>query len=365
MRENQEFRPTEEVRAPGAVPAIGLFSPSEVSQWVLSEELKPAVTRRRGRLLWLGLALLAFAVAIPVMAAIFAPYVYAELYSFEEPHSIVSAGTPTLAKGEMVDDYWAVEKLDDATFAIGEPRYYQGNYVYLLLGKKRALLFDSGSGTRDISHVVAELTKLPVTVIPSHLHYDHLGGIEPFSSVAMIDIPETRAAVTDGRLQVGRYGYLGFIDGREPPYVRVTEWLKPDTRIDLGGRVVQLLHTPGHTPESASLYDPATHRLFSGDFIYPTTLYASLPGGSLSDYQRSASRLLGILPADTRIWAAHCCRIGEKAAAPWLTMADMHDLDRTLRDVRAGRAESAGFYPRMFMVDHQLTLATGFPWNNR
>lgn len=365
MLENQDFRPAQDSRTPASLPAIDLLSPSEVSQWVLEEDLKPLVTQKQTLLRWLALSLLAIAVAIPIMAAIFAPYVYAELYSVEEPHAVVAAGSPVLAKGEMVDDYWAVQKLDDATYAIGEPRYYQGNYAYLLLGTKRALLFDSGSGTRDISHVVAELTKLPVTVIPSHLHYDHLGGIEPFSSVAMIDIPETRAAVTDGRLEVGRYGYLGFIDGREAPFVRVTEWLKPDARIDLGGRSVQLLHTPGHTAESVSLYDPATHRLFSGDFIYPTTLYASLPGGSLSAYQQSASRLIASLPADTRIWAAHCCRIGERASAPWLTMADMRDLDRTLREVRAGQAQSAGFYPRTYPVDHQMTLATGFPWNNR
>jgi glyoxylase-like metal-dependent hydrolase (beta-lactamase superfamily II) len=363
--ENQDFRTAQEIRATGNPPALELLSPSQVSQWVLEEELKPVIIRRRGWRRRLAMLLLSIALAIPVGAAIFAPYVYAELYSIEEPHVVVGAGSPVLAKGEMVDDYWAVQKIDDATYAIGEPRYYQGNYAYLLLGKKRALLFDAGSGTRDISHVIAELTRLPVTVIPSHLHYDHLGGIEPFASVAMIDIPETRADAAGGRLEVGRYDFLGFIDGREPPYLRVTEWLKPGARIDLGGRTVTLLHTPGHTAQSASLYDPAGHRLFSGDFIYPTTLYASLPGGSLAAYQRTASWLLRALPEDTTIWAAHCCRIGEKISAPWLTMTDMRELDRTLREVQAGRARSTGFYPRIFPVDPQLTLATGFPWNNR
>lgn len=364
MLENQDFRPAQEIRALDNREALEILSPSQVSRWILEDAIEPVTKKRRlGR--WLGALLLFAILAIVATAAGFAPYVYAELYSTEEPHAIVSNGPPVLARGEMVDDYWAVEKLDAATYAIGEPRYYQGNYAYLLIGKKRALLFDSGSGTRDISHVIAELTKLPVTVIPSHLHYDHLGGIEPFDSVAMIDIPETRADVTDGRLEVGRYDYLGFIDGREAPYVRVTEWLKPGARIDLGGRTVELLHTPGHTAQSVSLYDPAGHRLFSGDFIYPTTLYASLPGGSLSAYQRSASKLLATLPADTRIWAAHCCRAGEKIAAPWLTISDLRDLDRTLRAVQAGQLHATGFYPRIYPVNRQLMLATGFPWNNR
>jgi glyoxylase-like metal-dependent hydrolase (beta-lactamase superfamily II) len=361
--ENQDFRTAQEIRALDGQLPFEALSPSQASQWVLEDGAKPVAPRRRIRR-WL-VPLLVTLDAIAVAAAtILAPYVYAELYSSEEPHAIMTAGQPVLAKGEMVDDYWAVQKLDDATYAIGEPRYYQGNYAYLLVGTKRALLFDSGSGTRDISSVLAQLTKLPVTVIPSHLHYDHLGGIEPFSSVAMIDLPETRAAVVDGRFEVGRYDYLGFIDRRQPPYVRVTQWLKPGARIDLGGRVVELIHTPGHTAQSVSLFDPAGHQLFSGDFIYPTTLYASLPGGSLSAYQQTASRLLATLPADTKIWAAHCCRVGETVSAPWLTMADLRDLNATLRAVRSGQAHGTGFYPRIYPVNRQMTLATGFSWNN-
>jgi glyoxylase-like metal-dependent hydrolase (beta-lactamase superfamily II) len=313
---------------------------------------------------WLT-GLLGFIVVILGTAAAAAPYVYAELYSTEEPHAIVTRGRPVLGQGRMVDDYWVVQQLDPVTYAIGEPRYYQGNYAYLLLGTKHALLFDSGSGTRDISHVVARLTRLPVTVVPSHLHYDHLGGIAPFSSVAMLDIPAMRAIVRDGRLEVGRYDYLGFIDGRRPPLVRVTEWIKPGGVIDLGGRTVTLLHTPGHNLRSISLFDPARRQLFAGDFIYPTTLYASLPGGSLSAYEQTASRLLTTLPADTRIWAAHCCRVGEKIAAPWLTMRDLRDLDYALREIEAGEAEGSGFYPRVYPVNREMTLATGFPWNNR
>jgi len=55
--------------------------------------------------------------------------------------------------------------------------------------------------------VVANLTKLPVTVIVSHLHFDHLGGIGPFGHVAMIDLPETRADVSGGFFRPSRYEY--------------------------------------------------------------------------------------------------------------------------------------------------------------
>jgi glyoxylase-like metal-dependent hydrolase (beta-lactamase superfamily II) len=300
-----------------------------------------------------------------IVAALFAPYVYGELAAWLEPHVIVDPAPARLAKGRMADDYFAVEDLGGGTFAIGEPRYYQQNYSYLIVGQTRAVLFDSGSGTRDISGVVGGLTKLPITVIVSHLHFDHLGGIGPFGHVVMIDLPETRADVSGAFFRPSRYQYMGFFDGRVAPSFRVAEWLASGMVIDLGGRSLQILSTPGHTPSSVALFDAANRRLFIGDFIYPTTLYAFLPGASLSAYQATARMLLGMLPTDTVLWTAHCCRKNEGVSAPWLSMRDLGDLDVALTAVRAGQAKAVDFYPRVFPVNDEMTLAAGFPWNNR
>lgn len=298
-------------------------------------------------------------------AAFYAPYVDSELARWLNPHSIVDPAPVKIAKGEMVDDYFAVEDLGQGTFAIGEPRYYQQNYSYLIVGKARAVLFDSGSGTRDISAVIGRLTKLPVTVIVSHLHFDHLGGIIPFEHVAMIDLPETRADVSGSFFRPKRYEYMGLIDGLAAPSIRVGEWLEPGAIIDLGGRSLKVLSTPGHTPSSVALFDAQNRRLFIGDFIYPTTLYAFLPGASLSAYQATAKMLLDKLPADAVLWTAHCCRKNGGVSAPWLSMRDLSDLDVALTAVRAGEGHAKGFYPRVFPVNEEMTLATGFPWNNR
>ena len=308
------------------------------------------------------------AVVVVVLAGLalaFAPYLFAELSASLEPHAIIDPGKPELGDGRMVDDYWAVQNIDANTYALGEPRYYQANYAYLIVGGRRALLFDAGSGTRDITGVVTNLTHLPVTVMPSHLHFDHIGGIAPFASVAMIDLPDTRADVTNGKLTPSRYEYLGMLDGLAPPAFSVTEWVKAGTTIDLGGRVLQILHVPGHTHSSVALYDATTHQLFAGDFIYPTTLYAFLPGASLAEYRATTRELLATLPADTKIWTAHCCRVGELTSAPWLTMTDLRDLDTALTAIQSGESHSTGFFPRRFPVNQQMTLATGFPWNNR
>src|ERR1700733_12858794 len=178
-----------------------------------------------GRVLaWIAVS---FAI-LAVGAALGAPYIDAELSPWLEPHAIVDPAPALLSAGQMVDDYWAVQRIDENTIAIGEPRYYQVNYAYLILGSQRALLFDSGTATRDIRPVIAALTQLPVTVIASHLHFDHLAGIAAFPSVAMIDLPETRADVADGVFTPRRYEYLGMVDHLRPPLVRVTQWMAPD-----------------------------------------------------------------------------------------------------------------------------------------
>ncbi|MFI4889100.1 MAG: MBL fold metallo-hydrolase [Steroidobacterales bacterium] len=303
--------------------------------------------------------------ALSGLALMLAPYLASELSAWLEPHQIIDPAAPELAAGHMVDDYWAVQPIDARTTAIGEPRYYQQNYEYLIAGERRALLFDAGTGTRDITGIVAGLTHLPVTVMPSHLHFDHTGGIKAFTSIAMIDLPGTRADVAGGRFTIGRYEFLGMGDGLEPPTFAVTEWLKPGAKIDLGGRVLTVLHVPGHTPTSVALYDAAAHQLFAGDFIYPTSLYAFLPGASVSEYRETTRRLLELLPADTKIWTAHCCRVNEKISAPWLTVPDLKDLDTALAAIEYGQAQGTGFFPQRFPVNDQMTILTGFSWNNR
>jgi hydroxyacylglutathione hydrolase len=314
------------------------------------------MTRNRW-LLWF-----AAAIVLVITGAVFAPYHYVESWPWLNTSSIMSKEPAKLTKGRMFDDYFAVEDLGSGTYAIGEPRYYQANYSYLIVGKDRALLFDAGSGTRDMRPVVASLTPLPVTVLPSHLHYDHLGGTKFFDRVAIVDLPQTRARVAEGRFTAGRYEFLGMFDGLTVPSVKVAQWIKPGTMIDLGGRSLEVLSTPGHTPTSIALLDRAAGRLFTGDFIYPTMLYAFLPGADLSAYRGTTQKLLSQLPSDTRLWAAHCCRRDEGYAAPWLTMGDLRDLDRALEQLYNSALVGEGFFPRRYRINKQMDIGTAFLW---
>ena len=313
------------------------------------------------------MALLVAAVTLAsVIAALLSPYIYAE-YEFdlhgERPQAL--AMPPEPVAGRWFDDYFVVEAIDPTTFAIGEPRYYQGNYSYLIVGTRRAILFDAGTGLKDIVPVVRSLTHLPVTVIASHLHFDHVGALGRLDKTGLVDEPSLRARVRDSHLTLRRYEFLGFADRLPIPTFRIDEWWPPDYTIDLGGRRLRVLATPGHTPTSVSLYDESRRQLFAGDFIYPGELYAFLPGASRSDYLATTTRLLATIDPATQIFAAHMEGSPAPLKAPVLEVADLRALNITLTSIEHGVATSSGFYPRIFPVRGAIKFATGWPWNNR
>ena len=303
------------------------------------------------RLLIVSVVVLAGVLAVAfAMRRTLAPRLVALLVEQPEPKAPPPLDPGVAWRGE----WYTVEHLDEATMAIGEPRSAGRNVSYLLLGSARALLFDAGEGYADLSPVVADLTDLPVVVIPSHLHYDHLGSIERFSTIALADLPALRAQARNGILVPTFDQFLGVVVGRESPSLHVAEWWKPDEPVDLGGREVVVRHTPGHTPESISLWDPARHWLFAGDYITPQPLYAFLPGSSIGDYRSTARRLLRDLPEDAVFWGAH--DEPTDTLAPQLAFADLRDLARVLEAIGRGEARASGFFPRVYPVNERLEI---------
>jgi hydroxyacylglutathione hydrolase len=257
------------------------------------------------------------------------------------------------------DDYFTVQALDERTFAIGEPRYYQQNYSYLLVGEQRALLFDAGPGVRDIRAVAQALTDRPITFVPSHFHYDHVGNEITFDRVAVVDLPELRARASDGRLALTFAEHLGVAEGIDAPTLEVDEWLAPGSRIELGGRVLEVLYTPGHTVDSISLLDLASGDLFSGDFIYPGPLLAMFPNSGMGDYLQGADRVLDATPETARIFGAH--RL-EPPGAPELAIRDVEELRSALRSIRDGELAGSGFYPVIYRINDRIELYAEPSW---
>jgi hydroxyacylglutathione hydrolase len=319
---------------------------------------------RRGTRRRVVIAAIACSVALIVVAALCAPWLCAE-YFLPQHGPLVAARTTAPVLGRWFDDYFLIETIDPQTFAIGEPRYYQGNYSYLIVGSGRAVLFDAGTGNRDIVAVVRSLTRLPVTVVASHLHFDHVGALGRFERTAMLDDERLRQRAPDGWITLRRYEFLGFADHLPEPRFRIDDWWAPGRTVDLGDRHLTVLHTPGHTPTSVSLYDADRRLLFCGDFLYPGTLYAFLPGASRRQYLDTTGRLLTLIDPSTELLAAHLDDSAKTLRAPRMRVTDLKALRVVLQTIDAGTAVGSGFYPRTFPVNASIRFATGFPWNNR
>jgi len=256
-----------------------------------------------------------------------------------------------IADVRWFDDWYAIETIAPGLYAIGEPKYHQINWNYLIEGRDAALLFDTGPGVRDISPVVASLTDRPLIVMPSHLHYDHTGNLHSFSDLAMADLPILRSCVRDGLFHAADDLYLGHYEDMTWKPMTINRWLPIGHVIDLGDVNLEILHTPGHSLDSVSLLDRERNILLAADFLYLGPLYAQVPGSSLPDYLAAGEALQ--LDAGVEILGAHGQPDG---LAPRLGNADLDDLLGVLREIREGARKPAKTGPDSYEINSKMQL---------
>ena len=249
------------------------------------------------------------------------------------------------------DDWFTLTSVDKQTIAIGEPRYWQRNYNYLLLGNKRAILFDTGPGVRNIKPVVDSLTQLPVTVISSHPHYDHIGNNYRFEHIAWLDIEAIRSEVEDNIFQPSIL--RGFTSRRIPAFA-ISEWWRAEQEIDLGDRKITAFHIPGHESGSVALLDSARQQLFTGDFIYPGWLVAFAPTSNLSDYVSSVRYLLAHTSGNEKLFGAHSV---PEHPSPALPHSALIDLEKALVSINSDTLEPVSHFPiRIYPVNKDMEI---------
>jgi hydroxyacylglutathione hydrolase len=214
----------------------------------------------------------------------------------------VAESPPASVKQPAPEGWFHVFAIDEQTYAISEPKYWQQNVSYLLLGTKQALLFDTGPGLYSIRYVVSSLTSLPLLVIPSHLHFDHVGDLQEFADVRLLDTPELRSQVHGGYFQDSPSRFML----RQGIQFKVAGWLADGQSIDLGGRAVRIFATAGHTPNSITILDALERkRLFTGDLVNRAVSLVDVPGSDINALAASLGRLVRVAPAGSRAYEAH------------------------------------------------------------
>lgn len=237
----------------------------------------------------------------------------------------------TLQRVPIADPWFEVYKVAPAVFAIYEPHQFEETISYLILGDKRALLFDTGMGISDLRKTTAELTHLPIAVLNSHTHDDHVGDNWQFQTIYGMDTDFTRANARGSRQDAQAELAPGEICGNLPAgfdpktYVtrpwKITAYIRDGDRIDLGGRALEVIATPGHTPDAISLLDHADGLLFTGDTYYPAPIWLYRPETDLDAYARSIHRLAALVAQVKLVLGAHNIPVASPSVLPRLVTA--------------------------------------------
>jgi glyoxylase-like metal-dependent hydrolase (beta-lactamase superfamily II) len=237
----------------------------------------------------------------------------------------------SLERVPISDPWFEVYKVAPLVFAIYEPHQFEETISYLILGEKRALLFDTGMGISDLKKVTRQLTQLPIIVLNSHTHNDHVGGNGQFDTIYGMDTDFSRKNGQGSRGDAQAELAPGKICGDLPPgfnpktYVTrpwtVTSYVHDGDRIDLGNRSLEILATPGHTPDSISLLDRANGLLFTGDTYYPASIWLYRPETDLDAYAVSIRRLAALAQQVKLVLGQHNIPIASPSVLPRLVAA--------------------------------------------
>ena len=253
----------------------------------------------------------------------------------------------TLHRIALPDAWFEVYEASHAVFAIYEPHQSEETIGYLIVGENHALLFDTGMGIGDVKHLVSQLTKLPVIVLNSHTHGDHVGGNWQFDTIYGMDTAFTRTSAKGSSAQAKQEIQPSEICGNLPAgfnaktYVtrpwKIAKTIHDGEHIDLGGRTIEVIATPGHTPDAISLYDKANGLLFTGDTYYPGTIYLFAPETDLHAYDLSIHRLAALAPQIKTVLGAHNFPVEPPSV--------LHDLLSNFEIVRAGKIPAVAAGP--------------------
>lgn len=209
-------------------------------------------------------------------------------------------------------NWFTTEKIDSDTYIISEYRHWEETHCYLLIGSERCLLIDTGLGICNIYEEVSRFTDKHVTAVATHIHWDHIGGHKYFpdfyahgEELDWLDgkfplSPETVREMVCDRCDLPEDFDVSTYEMFQGKPSKI---LSDGDEIDIGGRVITVLHTPGHSPGHMCFWEKDRGCLFTGDLVYLDTLFAYYPSTDPEAYLASLEKISG-LPAK-KVFPAH------------------------------------------------------------
>lgn len=211
---------------------------------------------------------------------------------------------------------YTIEQIDNRTWALTECIF--NCLIYVLSGDAQALVIDTGCGIGELNKVVAELTGKPATVVNTHGHIDHISGNHFFSDIYLnksdAEVLAVHMEATFAGKMLNRFLPAGLQEIYRHELRNLTapktagnyHWIDDGHVFDLGGRRIEVVATPGHTPGSICLLDREARLLFSGDTVCARAVLLNLEYSlSPQTYRHSIGRLVASSNEFDRIYGGH------------------------------------------------------------
>lgn len=221
--------------------------------------------------------------------------------------AVQAQGTETYRVDRLAPGLWRVQAVAGTA-----------STAYVVEGTREALLIDTCSGQEGLEPVVRGLVgQKPMTVALTHGHFDHAGGVKYF---AKIHVHQDDAGLLPPGVAAER---VPLEDGR---------------RFDLGGKTIEVVGIPGHTPGSVAFIDRAGRYAVTGDGIGSTMVWMQISRLPLTTYLHSVKKLEAMMGGIDELYVGH-----HEQEVVKLTRQYVTDMRIVTEKVLAGEIETSPY----------------------
>lgn len=214
-------------------------------------------------------------------------------------------------------EWYKVKQIDEVTYVISETHHWEETNIYYLIGEKFNLVIDTGTGLFKLRKLLEQIDDKEIHVITTHTHWDHIGNHDEFEHIMVHELDKDW--IIKGipiPIKFIRMNLIKDVPKELIPENFVledyelfrTDKVKTITdgeTIDIGGREIGIIHTPGHSPGHISLYEQNRGYLYTGDILYKGRMYCNYESTDPKSYYNSVNKLYELRESITQIHTGH------------------------------------------------------------